>query len=1109
MRLALKQLSFQTTPMTRRSSDTSGSLASSVESSLRVEPLQFQENEREGPFNVYEDGDETGVYTSEDKKPTPSYYHKLLNRAKPEYITKHLDYASFKVVFRTWVQIWSSVIICVVPRSRTWVGPAAYLFQIIGFIAVSGGTSMVFNLAMSFMCMVYILIGWLHSIIALAISVKLRGNTSPQEYAESLIREGICTMENLEACTAADIYSGRHLQTRCTVIFIFAILSSMIIFGLSSRIHPTFRQGMICGIIAMLINVCYDVFYPVFLPLQVGLAVLKPMGLALALKVVCSMVVFPTTSNFRYVDGVLKHLKALEKACKGNSRFLSSCKPSEPNFGNYKKFARDIVGIRSKLPLLDLDALLSKYEITFGRFDAGSIGEMRSSLRNVISFSSSFEQYYQMFEERVDLANNNIRGLSRRRSSVGSSKFEDDGHSKLFATVHEHYRVVGEYEDKKRINLLRKRICNVDPQDRVTLLDIVHISELSSTLFTRFLETNTKSIADIIKWIEAANQFRIYSLLPKKWELHKEKQKEMNEVLVETRQTLLVAIKELGSTDKLIAAVKEFSKNEEVLLSLITHTCLLLYVTKQQTESILRLVDLLLSIDESTPTPKIFTFFGKSKRDKPRVRSHLNMDESPDDISTPNIDTGVQRRNPDALAPTSIFHYFGSKTIKIYKLLMNKHLWFWIRSGVLTCVCATPFFCRTTASWYHGNRLVWIVIMCGVSTSEYTGETIYVFYCKVVYSFFGCLLGMVMWYISTGNGRGNYYGYSAVTAVGYLYLTYYRHFSSHRALVPAILFAVTCSLVMGTSWVDGQYNHLANVGYGFHVAWLRFISVIIGLCVGFLASIIPKPSTSKVAIRKILAKVLSESANLHCAVSNFALNRVENSQVHLLDRHDLTVEKFRSVLIILAGISHLMTPIQFEVPLTGIWPEKLYKRLQNAVTDIIQLYFILLSIFNRVEDPATWIPHMLRRIGWTDTELCADLFAVAHMTSGSLSSKRELPKFTRANISLKHLDLLRSQWGITRFSLNERFYSEEKEKENEGDSDVLHDSLMENIDFNALFSADGQLDIVALIIGHLIYKRFDEVMLIVKQLVGEKYDMHESIFDVADDENDSLLRNSN
>ena len=111
MRLALKQLSFQTTPMTRRSSDTSGSLASSVESSLRVEPLQFQENEREGPFNVYEDGDETGVYTSEDKKPTPSYYHKLLNRAKPEYITKHLDYALFKVVFRTWVQIWSSGII--------------------------------------------------------------------------------------------------------------------------------------------------------------------------------------------------------------------------------------------------------------------------------------------------------------------------------------------------------------------------------------------------------------------------------------------------------------------------------------------------------------------------------------------------------------------------------------------------------------------------------------------------------------------------------------------------------------------------------------------------------------------------------------------------------------------------------------------------------------------------------------------------------------------------------------------------------------------------------------------------------------------------------------
>lgn len=1107
-----QRLSFYIS-MTRRSSDTTGSLASSVGSSLIVEPLQFQENEREGPFNVYEDGDETGVYVSEDRKPTPSFYHKLLDRSKPEYITKHLDYALFKVVLRTWLQVWSSVIICVVPRSRSWVGPAAYLFQIIGFIAVSGGTSIVFNFAMSLMCMVYVLVGWLHSIIALAISVRLRGNPSLQEYAESLIKEGICTVENLTDCTATDIYSGRHLQTRCSVVFIFAILSAMVMFGLSLRIHPTFRQGLICGIISVLINVCYSVFYPVFLPTQVGLVVLKPMGLAFALKVVCLMVVFPTTSNFRYIDGASKHLKALEKACRGNSHFLSSCKPSEPNFGNYKKFARDIVGIRLKLPLLDLDAILSKYEITFGRFDAGSIGDMRSSLRNVIAFTSNFEQYYQMLEERVDLANNNIRGLSRRRSSVASSKFEDNGHSKLFATVHEHYRVVGEYEDKKRINLLRKRICNIDPQERVTLLDIIHISDISSKLFGRFLEINTNSIADIIKWFGAANEFRIYSLLPRKWDAHRQKQKEMNEMLVETRQKLLDAIKQLGSTDELIAAVKKFSKNEEVLLSLITHTCLLLYVTKQQTESILSLVELLLAIDESTPTPKFFTFFGKSKRDKPRVRSNLNMDEDPDDISTPNLDITVQRRNPDALAPTSIFHYFGAKMIKIYKLLMNKHLWFWIRSGVLTCVCATPFFCRTTASWYYNNRLVWIVIMCGVSTAEYTGETIYVFYCKVVYTFFGCLLGMVMWYISTGNGRGNYYGYSAVTAVGYMYLTYYRHFSIHRALVPAILFAVTCALVMGTSWVDGQYSHLANVGYGFHVAWLRFVSVIIGLCVGFLASIFPKPSTSKVAIRSILAKALGESANLHCAVSNFALSRIENSQVHLLDRHDLTVEKFRSVLIVLAGISHLITPIQFEIPLTGIWPEKLYKRLQNAVTDIVQLYYILLSIFDRVEDPATWIPHMLRRIGWTDTELCADLFSVAHMTSGSLSSKQELPKFTRANISLKHLDLLRSQWGINRFSLNERFYSEGTEekdnKENELDPEVLHDSLMENIDFKALFSADGQLDIVALITGHLIYKRFDEVMLIVKQLVGEKYDMHESIFDVADDENDSLLRNQN
>lgn len=1100
--------------MSRRPSDSTGSLASSVASSLRAEPLTYyEEDEREGPFNVYEDGDETNPYVSEDKKPKPSYYHKLLNRAKPEYVTKHLDYNLFKVVLRTWIQIWSSVIICVVPHSRVWVGSAAYLLQIIGFIAVSGGTSIVFNFAMSIMCLVYILVGWLHGVIALAVSVKIRGNMTVDEFASSLIKEGICTVDNIQECLVSDMYSGRHLQTRCTVIYIFAIISAMVIFGLSLRIHPNFRQGMICGVIAALINICYTVFYPVFLPKDVGLSVLKPMGIALALRVVCLIVVFPTTSSFLYIDGMSKHLKSLKAAGDGNARFLRTCNPSDTNFGNYKKFSRDIVSIRLKIPLLDVNAILCKYELSFGRFDAGSVGEIRSQLRNLISFSATFEQYYQMLEEKADLANNNVRGLSRRRSSV-STQYDDAGHSKLFATVHHHYRVVGKYEDEKRINLLRKRICEIDPLDRVTLKDVNHMTELCSKLFAPYLDINNNAIGNILEWFETANEFRVYSLLPGKWKLYTTKQKEMHKKLLDTEKALSDLLIQLGNNEDLIATVKKFSRNEEVLLSLITHTCLMLFIIRNQTECILGLSKLLLSIDELTPTPRLFTFFTRTQNDKPQSRSHIDMTENPVESSIPHITSNVGRRNPDALAPSSVFHLVGLRTIKLYKLIMNKHLWFWIRSGLLTCACATPFFCRTTAHWYYSHRFVWIVIMCGVSTAEYTGETIYVFYCKVIYSFFGSLLAMVMWYVSTGNGRGNYYGYSAVTAVGYLYLSYYRHFSSHRALVPAILFGVTCALVMGTSWVDGQYNHLANVGYGFHVAWLRFVSVIIGLSIGFLASIFPKPSTSKVAIRNILAKVISESANLHCIVSNFALERVENPLVHSMKRHDVVVEKFRSVLIILAGISHLMTPIQFEIPMTGVWPEKLYKRLQNAVTDIIQLYFILLAIFDKVEDPATWIPHMLKRIGWTDSELCADIFSVAHMTSGSLSSKLELPKFTRANISLKHLDLLRSQWGISRFSLNERFYSEmenidsSKEKEiSDGDSGVLHESLMKNLDFQALFSADGQLDIVALFIGHLIYKRFDEVMLIVKQLVGEKYDMNETIFDSDEDgEEGSLLR---
>ena len=100
--------------------------------------------------------------------------------------------------------------------------------------------------------------------------------------------------------------------------------------------------------------------------------------------------------------------------------------------------------------------------------------------------------------------------------------------------------------------------------------------------------------------------------------------------------------------------------------------------------------------------------------------------------------------------------------------------------------------------------------------------------------------------------------------------------------------------------------------------------------------------------------------------------------------------------------------------------------ITGLITDVTQLYLMLLVAFNELEDPVHWLPTIFRRIGFCYAELEADIFATVHMAADALRTKEALPKITDANISVKHMELLRKQWGLEKISLSERFYSKVK-----------------------------------------------------------------------------------
>lgn len=1039
--------------------------------------------------NSYKLSDETSFDVKEEPVSQPSFLRTVIISFRPDYVLNHLDFESFKVVLRTWVQNWGTIFVTIIHSSNVWIGITSYLFQIFGFIAPAGGGSIILNIFIALLCSVSASVAWAYAIISLAIAVKIRGWPTRLEIAQQLIMEGVCTPENIQVCLRDQIFSGQFLSTRCSVIHAIFLFLGVLFFGMLQKVHPLLRVSYVISMIVLCLTICYNILIPYFDPLLISWMVLKAIYFTFAVKIVSSIVIFPETSNYSFFKGVLGTLKALEAVSECNIRFFKSMKPSEANFSNYKKLHSDIVNIRNMMVPLELHAGLSNLEVSYGRLGPGAVGEIRSHLKNFINVTASFGYLYQLIDSRQNLTKGKTLN-DRHKSVVSIHDHDHEGHSKLFGSIHQVYKPVGEFEHQRRLNLIKERLAQ--KSSVISLKDLDTISELLKPYFLGYMERNLEALKAVNEWIITANSFRFYTIF--KAGNHQQQQQQKHQQLMTVKQDLVALLKELRDTATIEEYFKDKAKDEETMLALISEAAMSTLFIEMHTKLLLVFVDVLLSIDEHFPKPQFWTKFSKSIFDPSKNIYHgVSADEPQEEVPS-YFEPRVQLRNPDSLRPTSVFHVINTKLVKGYNLLFDEYLWFWIRSGCLVVITAVPFMCKTTAGWYTRNKLVWVVIMCAVSTTQYTGETIYMFGAKMVYTFFGCVVGMVAWYISSGHGTGNPYGFAVVTAILFVHMAYYRHFSKHSSFIPQILYPVTTVLVLGTSWVDGNItNQVGNVGYGFRPAYTRFISVVIGLAIGFFASIIPKPKSSKVAIRKIIANVIDEMGEIHCDVTSFALRRIDNPSVHITSRHDPSIERLRSILIKLANTSILSIAVDHEITLTGKWPAAKYANLQILVTDIVHLYTCLIMILNEIENTDKWINHIINRAGWSDINMNADLLSTIHMCSRSLRWKTALPKVTQATLSLTHFNLLRQQWGINKYSVNERLYNSDMSQPQATIPNDLHKSMTENLDYHAMFSHDGNLNVVSLIICHMIYSKIDETAIITKSLVGEKYDLNEEL----------------
>jgi hypothetical protein len=837
------------------------------------------------------------------------------------------------------------------------------------------------------------------------------------------------------------------------------------------------------------------------------------MGFAFAISVALSVIAFPSTANFEFFNGVTKAMTPVGGLLKAHMRILRDVRPSSPDFRNYGQIGADGLKILVGLAPLEMMASASSLEMSYGRLDSGDAGEFRSLLKSLINVLASFEFFYHGIQLRKNILIDElmVQETLGKESIVPEVNDPAKKSSRFYVALHESYKPVGEYENQRRVDTLKMLLSEADEEDTLSVENLDKLMDLMYHRFAGTLEAADRAMEAITRWLAAANEFRIYSLVPGRYKTHTAAQQKCHEELVIAQAELRCELEKLEQS-KWEEALKAESEFGALVAAAVCHGSVYGFSTQKVGTLMDRILCVCLSLDEERPRPELITPFTKSRR--ARARFNRAMIAADQDISNPDTMPGfvpyqrTQERNPEASPPRTALQLIGKYSLAFYNLLLNKHFLFWLRTAGFTVIMTIPQFCRPTALWFYENRIIWAVIMCPISADENPGFVIYGYVCKVIYTFLACVLAMVGWYISAGSGNGNHYGYAAVTLVIGFFLSFYRHFYIHVTPLPAIVLCASAVLVLGSSWQDAQFATISPlVGSGFHAAWVRMVTVVVGISMGFLASVFPRPSTGKSAVRKILARTLRATGNIHCDITKFGHHRVLDPKVRMQPRGDAVVMRFRAVNEKLASVHKLLVMLKYEPSVPGAWPKMKYMRLIRLERELLQLYYGLYYAFDDLWDPKYWVPIMISRYGWSSEGLSADFFSVIHMASGSLLSGRPLPRITPAQTTLRYINMLQEVWGISRASVADRLkheidtkrpgYTEGEEITPYNTNGSTHRDSFGGIDH--ILTHDGQLVIVGLMLIRMIYERIDEIMLVVKGLVGEDFDADPSLYANTDE----------
>ncbi|KAL7418186.1 hypothetical protein BDY24DRAFT_437656 [Mrakia frigida] len=357
----------------------------------------------------------------------------------------------------------------------------------------------------------------------------------------------------------------------------------------------------------------------------------------------------------------------------------------------------------------------------------------------------------------------------------------------------------------------------------------------------------------------------------------------------------------------------------------------------------------------------------------------------------------AQRRDPDALAPDSPVRFILSRLHRGTSVLSSTQFLFAVKAGILTVLVAIPSWTPSTAQLFYENRGLWALIMAQLTLALYSGETAMAWVGRVMGTFAGCIVGLLVWSIGAGGtGKGTPWGIGAACAVSFPLIMLVRLYYPGPPLT-RIIFSVSTVLVIGYGWQNAHGVQYTSGTWGFDVAWRRFLLVLIGISAAWFWSFVPPVSSGKQSLRHSYSKMISTIGDGLCAILSEADEKIEDPEEHLRIEKNLIAMKKK---LNQFGLRH--HSMSYEISLRGPWPLDRYEALKATLADLTallsQFQFVLTTL------RPGWRRALLKRTRLMDVRFLGDVLAVISLCATCLRSASPLPQITPCPLIERYLE---------------------------------------------------------------------------------------------------------